>query len=168
MALINEPTAAAMAHARVIGQNQRILVFDWGGGTLDVTVLESFDGAFIEQSSKGIQRLGGLDIDAAFHAAVQTRIPEAGSWGEDERGTFRLDLEVAKIKLSTQTTHQVPLPRGGYLEVSRAQFEEAAWPLIQRTRDPVEVCLKESPGSIDHLVMVGGSSKPRSVDQGRR
>jgi molecular chaperone DnaK len=50
LALINEPTAAAMAHARAIGQNQRILVFDWGGGTLDVTVLQSFEGTFIEQS----------------------------------------------------------------------------------------------------------------------
>src|ERR1700722_3876731 len=58
LALINEPTAAAMAHARSIGENQRILVFDWGGGTLDVTVLQATDGTFMEQSSKGVQRLG--------------------------------------------------------------------------------------------------------------
>jgi molecular chaperone DnaK (HSP70) len=161
MALINEPTAAAMAHARAIGQNQRILVFDWGGGTLDVTVLQSFEGTFIEQSSKGIQRLGGLDVDSAFLASVLPRIPGATGWTDDERTSFRLNLELAKIKLSSLTETQVPLPGTGrgFIEVSRAQFEEAVWPLIQRTREPVDVCLRESPGRIDHLVMVGGSSK---------
>jgi molecular chaperone DnaK len=160
MALINEPTAAAMAHARTIAQNQRILVFDWGGGTLDVTVLQSFEGTFIEQSSKGIQRLGGLDIDAAFLASLLPRISGATTWSDDDKNLFRLNLELAKIHLTTQSSAQVALPRqGGMVEVTRAQFEEAVWPLIQRTREPVEVCLRESPGRIDHLVMVGGSSK---------
>jgi molecular chaperone DnaK (HSP70) len=160
MALINEPTAAAMAHARVIRQNQRILVFDWGGGTLDVTVLQSFEGTFIEQSSKGIQRLGGLDIDAAFLASVLPRIPGSGSWTDEDRNGFRIDLELAKINLSSAVNAQVPLPGGrGMFEVTRSQFEEATWPLIQRTREPVDICLRESPGRIDHLVMVGGSSK---------
>jgi molecular chaperone DnaK (HSP70) len=161
MALINEPTAAAMAHARVLGQNQRILVFDWGGGTLDVTVLQSFEGTFIEQSSKGIQRLGGLDIDAAFMASVMPRISGSADWTDSTRNQFRLDLELAKVQLSTQQSAQVPHPdRGqGFFEVTRAQFEEAVRPLIQRTREPVDVCLRESPGRIDHLVMVGGSSK---------
>ncbi|GAA1740308.1 Hsp70 family protein [Luedemannella helvata] len=160
MALINEPTAAAMAHARAIRQNQRILVFDWGGGTLDVTVLQSFEGTFIEQSSKGIQRLGGLDIDTAFLASVLPRIPGHDSWTEEDRNRFRLNLELAKINLSSATVTQVPLPDGrGMFEVTRAQFEEAVRPLIQRTREPVDICLRESPGRIDHLVMVGGSSK---------
>jgi molecular chaperone DnaK (HSP70) len=157
-ALLNEPTAAAMAHARKFGQNQRILVFDWGGGTLDVTVLQSFEGTFIEQASKGIQRLGGMDIDAQFQAAVLTRIPGSAGWREHERAMFRLDLELAKIQLSAQESVPVAVP-GGHVEVSRAEFEEAVMPLIQRTREPVEVCLRESPGRIDHLVMVGGSSK---------
>jgi len=159
MALINEPTAAAMAHARAIGQNQRILVFDWGGGTLDVTVLQSFEGTFIEQSSKGIQRLGGIDLDQAFLDTVLPRVPDSVHWRERERNQFRLDLELAKVKLSIQSTVQVPLPGGGFFEASRSHFEEAVWPLIQRTREPVDVCLRESPGRIDHLVMVGGSSK---------
>ncbi|MBB5873173.1 molecular chaperone DnaK (HSP70) [Allocatelliglobosispora scoriae] len=161
MALINEPTAAAMAHARAIGQNQRILVFDWGGGTLDVTVLQSFEGTFIEQSSKGIQRLGGLDVDAAFLSSVLSRIPGSADWGTDDLNLFRLELELAKIKLSTLTSVPVALPgsKQGFVDVTRAQFEEAIRPLIQRTREPLDVCLRESPGRIDHLVMVGGSSK---------
>jgi molecular chaperone DnaK len=159
MALINEPTAAAMAHARAIAQNQRILVFDWGGGTLDVTVLQAYDGTFIEQTSKGIQRLGGLDIDAAFYAAVAAQVPGAADWAAPERAAFRLDLELAKIQLSTQQTAQVRTPAGRFIEVTRAQFEEAVWPLVQRTREPVDICLRESPARIDHLVMVGGSAK---------
>jgi molecular chaperone DnaK (HSP70) len=158
-ALINEPTAAAMAHAREIGQNQRILVFDWGGGTLDVTVLEAFDGVFIEQSSKGIQRLGGIDIDRQFLAALLPRIPGADAWDARRLNQFRLNLELAKIRLSTDRSTLVPLPHGEPLEVTRGMFEEAVMPLIERTRDPVEVCLRESPGRIDHLVMVGGSAK---------
>jgi molecular chaperone DnaK (HSP70) len=159
LALINEPTAAAMAHAQVIGQNQRILVFDWGGGTLDVTVLQSYEGTFIEQSSKGIQRLGGLDIDAAFMAAVLPRVPGSADWHEHELTAFRLDLELAKVQLSTQDTARVPLPSRRLIEVTRSEFEAAVWPLVQRTREPVEVCLAESPGRVDHLVMVGGSSE---------
>jgi molecular chaperone DnaK len=166
--LINEPTAAAMAHARTIGQDQRILVFDWGGGTLDVTVLESFEGSFIEQASKGVQRLGGIDVDTAFLAAVMRDLPRANDWNEAQRHEFRLNLELAKVRLSTHEETRVALPtgRGGgppsesaWPVVTRAMFEDAIRPLVERCREPVEVCLKESPGTIDHLVMVGGSSK---------
>lgn len=162
-ALINEPTAAAMAHARSIGQNQRILVFDWGGGTLDVTILESLDGVFIEHSSKGVQRLGGIDLDRAFEAALLPGIPGSSGWRPQELGQFRFNLERAKIDLSTRTAAQIPLPGGRYTEVTRAQFEQAVAPLVERTRGPVETCLRESPGRIDHLVMVGGSSKMPAV-----
>jgi molecular chaperone DnaK (HSP70) len=159
LALINEPTAAAMAHARRIGQDQRILVFDWGGGTLDVTVLQSFEGTFIEQSSKGIQRLGGLDLDKAVYETLVPEIRGARTWGEYERNLFRLDLELAKIQLSSRDAVMVPVPGGGHLELTRRRFEQAVMPLVERTREPVDVCLRESPGRIDHLVMVGGSSK---------
>jgi molecular chaperone DnaK len=159
LALINEPTAAAMAHARTIGSDQRILVFDWGGGTLDVTVLLAFEGSFVEQASMGVQRLGGLDLDAAFMAALAPHVPGSDGWTEEERNAFRLDLELAKIQLSTAPTVEVTLPDGGTLEITREYFENAIRPLIERTREPVEVCLRESPGRIDHLVMVGGSSR---------
>lgn len=158
-ALINEPTAAAMAHARNFRQNQRILVFDWGGGTLDVTVLQSFEGAFIERSSKGVQRLGGIDVDELFLAAVLRTVPGSADWDPVARGLFRLNLERAKIELSTRESVQVELPGRGHVEATRAQLEEAIRPLIEKTRQPVETCLREAPGRIDHLVMVGGSSK---------
>jgi molecular chaperone DnaK len=158
-ALINEPTAAAMAHARAIGQNQRILVFDWGGGTLDVTVLEAVNGVFIEETSKGIQRLGGIDLDRKFMEALLPRIPGSDGWRPLEQGLFRFSLERAKIALSTGEAAYVTLPRGGTMEVTRAQFVEAVGSLLNRTREPVETCLRECAGRIDHLVMVGGSSK---------
>jgi molecular chaperone DnaK len=162
-ALINEPTAAAMAHARVIGENQRILVFDWGGGTLDVTVLEALSGVFIEETSKGIQRLGGIDLDARFMDILLPRVPGSDRWSPSERGQFRLGLERAKIALSTGDVASVALPRGGTMEVTRGQFIEAVGPLLSRTREPVETCLRECAGRIDHLVMVGGSSKIPAV-----
>jgi molecular chaperone DnaK (HSP70) len=165
LALINEPTAAAMAYAHAIGQNQRILVFDWGGGTLDVTVLQSFEGVFIEQASKGIQRLGGIDIDAALLAALIPAVRGASGWSDSELATFRLDLERAKIELSRQSSTQVPLPTGGYHLLTRAQLEEAVAPLIRRTREPVDTCLRDSPGRIDHLVMVGGSAKMPAIQR---
>ncbi|MBE1537042.1 Hsp70 family protein [Actinomadura algeriensis] len=163
-ALINEPTAAAMAHARRIGSDQRVLVFDWGGGTLDVTVLQSFEGTFIEQASKGVQRLGGIDLDRAFADAVLPAVGGASRWGAHERTIFALNLELAKIRLSTATSAVVALPGGrGHVDVTRDQLERAVLPLVERTREPVETCLRESPGRIDHLVMVGGSAKPPLV-----
>jgi molecular chaperone DnaK (HSP70) len=159
LALINEPTAAAMAHARALGQNERILVFDWGGGTLDVTVLQAIEGTFIEQASRGIQRLGGMDIDREFFKAVRDLAGGSEAWSEAERNTFKLDLERAKIQLSSQSSTQIRYPNGQFREVGRAEFEEAIRPLVERTREPVETCLRDSPGPIDHLVMVGGSSK---------
>ena len=163
LALINEPTAAAMAHARALGQDQRILVFDWGGGTLDVTVLQAFEGAFIEQASKGVQRLGGLDLDAAFLSRLMAEIPGSADWSRTERDDFRLDLELVKVQLSSHPAVMVSLPGGGDFRVDRSRFEEAVRPLIERVRAPLEVCLAESPGRIDHLVMVGGSSRIPAV-----
>jgi molecular chaperone DnaK len=162
-ALINEPTAAAMAHARAIGQNQRILVFDWGGGTLDVTVLETVNGVFIEETSKGIQRLGGIDLDRKFADTLLPHIPGSDGWDPVEQGLFRFSLERAKIALSSGDVAYVALPRGGTMEVTRGQFVEAVGSLLNRTREPVETCLRESVGRIDHLVMVGGSSKIPAV-----
>lgn len=153
LALVNEPTAAAMAYSRHIGDGDRVLVFDWGGGTLDVTVLRNVEGVFMEQASKGIQQLGGIDVDKVFAAAMRARIP-AGSQLDP------FDLERAKVLLSTQETTVLSLIGGGTLEISRGELEDAIRPLIHRTREPVERCISDVGGAkIDHLVMVGGSSK---------
>jgi molecular chaperone DnaK (HSP70) len=160
LALINEPTAAALAHARAIAADQRILVFDWGGGTLDVTVLQAVDGSFIEQASMGVQRLGGLDLDAALLAAVEPHVPGSARWTPTQRDQFRLNLELGKIQLSTDATVDVQLPDGSAaVQLTRDFFETTIGPLLERAREPLEVCLRESPGPIDHLVMVGGSSR---------
>lgn len=153
VALLNEPTAAAMAYAKTIRDGDRVLVFDWGGGTLDVTVLQNIDGAFVEEASKGIQRLGGIDVDDAFATAVRHKLP-AGSQLDP------FDLELAKVKLSTQESTVMALMGGGTVEVTRGDLEDAIRPLIQRTREPVDKCLADLGNArIDHLVMVGGSSK---------
>ena len=165
LALINEPTAAAMAHARIIGENQRILVFDWGGGTLDVTVLLAYEGTFVELTSKGVQRLGGLDLDAALMDAVLPDIAGADRWSTADRARFRVSLELAKVQLSTRLVTAVELPGGGRIELTRDALEAAVGPLIERVKEPVAVCLRESTGPIDHLVMVGGSSRMPAVQR---
>lgn len=153
LALVNEPTAAAMAYANTIRDGHRVLVFDWGGGTLDVTVLQNVEGAFIEETSKGIQQLGGIDLDEAFERSLRSRLP-VGSRIDP------FDLELAKVKLSTQEATTLALVGGRTLEVSRGDLEDAIRPLIHRTREPVDKCLAELRGArIDHLVMVGGSAK---------
>lgn len=153
LALLNEPTAAAMAYSRQIEDGERVLVFDWGGGTLDVTVLRNLDGVFIEEASKGIQQLGGIDVDKAFAAAIQAKIPSGSSLDP-------FDLEFAKVKLSAQESTNLLLQGGGTVEVTRGDLEDAIRPLVHRTREPVERCLADlGAAKIDHLVMVGGSSK---------
>lgn len=153
LALINEPTAAAMAYGRSIRDGERVLVFDWGGGTLDVTILHQVGGVFIEEASKGIQRLGGIDLDSALRAAVEVRLP-AGSTVDP------FDLELAKVRLSTVPAVTLPLRGGGVFELTRDMLEDAIRPLVVRTAEPVERCLADLGNPrIDHLVLVGGSSK---------
>lgn len=153
LALVNEPTAAAMAYSRQISDGERVLVFDWGGGTLDVTILRNLDGVFMEEASKGIQQLGGMDLDQAFGAAIRSRVPSGSQ-------VDAFDLERAKVLLSTQESTVMSLVGGGTLEIQRGELEDAIRPLIHRTKEPVERCLADLAGpKIDHLVLVGGSSK---------
>lgn len=168
-ALINEPTAAAMAHSISATDDQNILIFDWGGGTLDVTVLETVAGVFIERASKGIQRSGGLDLDNLFVAALMPQVPGHDSWTETERTIFRTSVERAKILLSTQPTTNIELPAGGgMLEIERGMFEQAIRAKIEETRKPIDQCLRDlriDAGRLDHVVLVGGSSKIPAVRQ---
>jgi molecular chaperone DnaK len=161
-ALLNEPTAAAMAYSVDATRDQNVLVFDWGGGTLDVTVLETIEGVFIERASKGIPRSGGIDLDVAFGQAVMDALPVRPSWSPVQEAQFRLEVERAKILLSTQDEVNVKLPDGRYLPVTRAMFVKAISTHLDEVRRPIEQCLADlsiSPASIDQLVMVGGSSK---------
>lgn len=161
-AFVNEPTAAAMAHSFDIEDDQTILVFDWGGGTLDVTVLETVAGVFIERASKGIQQLGGIDVDKAFGEYIITTLGGRPEWSGEDQAFFRLEVERAKVLLSDADSTNLRLPDGRRIEVTREQFESAARPLVDQTREPISRCLSDlrlEPAAIDHLVMVGGSSK---------
>jgi molecular chaperone DnaK len=165
-ALINEPTAAAMAHSISAGEDQNILVFDWGGGTLDVTVLETVAGVFIERSSKGIQRSGGIDLDNLLAAAVLQHVDGHESWSEGERRAFRIDVEQAKVLLSTKDATSIAVPRRERFDITRELLEQTIRPKIEETRGPLDQCLQDlgiGADAIDHVVLVGGSSKIPAV-----
>lgn len=161
LALINEPTAAAMAYSARNPGDQQLLVFDWGGGTLDVTVLRSVDGIFMEEASKGLPTKGGLDFDNRLRKLVLDTVPDHSTWTGEERRRFDLEVELAKIKLSSQEFVEVQLPGGGSRRVTRAMFNSAARSLVDEARRPIEQCLadiKAGTGAIDSVVMVGGTS----------
>lgn len=166
MALINEPTAAAMAYGMRSAHEETLMVVDWGGGTLDVTVLRNVEGVFIEQASKGIQALGGLDFDAALSRMVVETVADASSWSPDDKAAFRLDIERAKIQLSNSEQVSVPVPGGGYRQVTRSMFEKAVRSQVERVREPIEQCLRDlraTPANVDALVLVGGTCKMPAV-----
>jgi molecular chaperone DnaK len=164
--LLNEPTAAAMAYAAQHPGDQQILVFDWGGGTLDVTVLQALDGIFLEKASKGLPTSGGIDFDHRFARSIVETVPNHRSWDDLARHRFRLGIEVAKIKLSDQDETELLLPDGTTRRLTRAMYENAVRPLIEESRQPIERCLADlgvGPGAIDAVVMVGGTSKIPAV-----
>lgn len=159
-ALINEPTAAAMAFGLRADEDQTILVVDWGGGTLDVTVLGLVDGVFLEHASKGIQRLGGMDFDRRLYEQVATGAGGDIEWDEFERSRLRLELERAKINLSHQDEVSIALPGGRRDVLSREQLDRCVAPLVHRAYDPIQRCLDDvglSARSVDHLLLVGGT-----------
>lgn len=167
-ALINEPTAAAMSYSMRSSHEESLMIVDWGGGTLDVTVLKSVDGVFMEQASKGIQQLGGLDFDTALSRLVSDTVTDPSKWSATDRAGFRLDIEKAKIELSTAEQVSVPLPGGEYRQVTRSMFEEAIKLQIERVREPIQRCLDDigaQPGDIDAVVLVGGTCKMPAIRQ---
>jgi molecular chaperone DnaK len=164
--LLNEPTAAAMAYAAQSPGDQQILVFDWGGGTLDVTILQAVDGVFLEKASKGLPTTGGIDFDTRFARTITETIPDYRDWDPLSRHSFNERLELAKIRLSTAQETQLLLPGGETRRLTRSMFENAVRPLIEQSRDPIERCLQDlgvGPDSIDAVVMVGGTSNIPAV-----
>ncbi|NHC12376.1 Hsp70 family protein [Motilibacter deserti] len=162
LALINEPTAAAMAYSARMPFDQRVMVVDWGGGTLDVTILEAQAGVFIEQASKGIQRLGGLDLDARVAQHIAAATPGVNEWSALERHLFRLAVEKAKVRLSERDFTNVDLPRGGFHRLDRPTFDDSVRGLVERVRQPIEQTLQDlgaAPADIDAVILVGGTCK---------
>jgi molecular chaperone DnaK (HSP70) len=167
LALINEPTAAAMAYSARHPGDRQLLVFDWGGGTLDVTILQSVDGVFIEQASKGLPTRGGMDFDARLEKVILDTV-EGGStgWTAPEKARFRTEVELAKVMLSRQEEVVVGIPGRDPRRVTRPMFDDAVRSLIGEARDPIEQCFIDigvSPSAIDAVVMVGGTSQVPAV-----
>lgn len=169
LALLNEPTAAAMAYSRRhMADAQNILVFDFGGGTLDCTILDTREGMFFEQSSKGVQRLGGIDFDNAILSAIADEVPGAERWTPTDRERIRLEVEKAKIRLSNSDTDEtviVDQALPGY-RLTRPRFNELTAHLVERSREPIMRTLGDlhmTPSDIDQLLLVGGTSKLPAV-----
>jgi molecular chaperone DnaK len=178
--IINEPTAAALAYGLDReGQDQTILVFDLGGGTFDVSVLEIGDGVFEVKSTSGDTHLGGDDWDQrVIDWLVGTFKGESGvDLGKDAMAMQRLKeaAEKAKIELSQAQTTQINLPfitatNEGPLHLdqtlTRAKFQELTADLLERCRRPFEQAISDaglSMGDIDHVIMVGGSTRMPAV-----
>jgi molecular chaperone DnaK len=173
--IINEPTAAALAYGLDRKSNERILVFDLGGGTFDVSVLEVGDGVFEVLSTSGDTHLGGDDFDKVIvdHLADSFKANEGIDLRQDKQALQRLTeaAEKAKIELSSATQSEINLPfitatpegpKHLDLTLTRAKFEELASKLIDRCRVPVEQALKDaklSTSELDEVVMVGGSTR---------
>ena len=177
--IINEPTAAALAYGLDRKSNERILVFDLGGGTFDVSVLEVGDGVFEVLSTSGDTHLGGDDFDKVIvdYLAATFKSNEGIDLRQDKQALQRLTeaAEKAKIELSSATQSEINLPfitatpegpKHLDLTLTRAKFEELASKLIDRCRVPVEQALKDaklSTSELDEIVMVGGSTRIPAV-----
>ena len=173
--ILNEPTAAALAYGLDQGYNQTILVFDLGGGTFDVSVLDVNDGVFEVRSTAGDTQLGGSDFDQKIvdWLADQFLEEEGIDLRQDRQALQRLmeAAEKAKIELSGVTTTEISLPfitasQDGpkHLEVSlsRLQFEQLSGDLVSRLRGPLKQALADAnlgPNDIDEVVLVGGGSR---------
>ena len=179
--IINEPTAAALAYGLDKKSNERILVFDLGGGTFDVSVLEVGDGVFEVLSTSGDTHLGGDDFDKVIvdHLADTFKSNEGIDLRQDKQALQRLTeaAEKAKIELSSATQSEINLPfitatpegpKHLDLNLTRAKFEELAAKLIDRCKVPVEQALKDAKlasSELDEIVMVGGSTRIPSIQE---
>jgi molecular chaperone DnaK len=173
--IINEPTAASLAYGLDRKSNETILVFDLGGGTFDVSILEVGDGVFEVLATSGDTHLGGDDFDKKIvdFLAGEFQKMEGIDLRKDKQALQRLTeaAEKAKIELSNVTQAEINLPfitatQDGpkHLEMSltRAKFEELCADLIDRCRVPVEQALKDAKldkSAIDEVVLVGGSTR---------
>jgi molecular chaperone DnaK len=179
--IINEPTAASLAYGLDKKSNETILVFDLGGGTFDVSILEVGDGVFEVLATSGDTHLGGDDFDKKIvdYLAEEFQRNEGIDLRKDSQALQRLTEagEKAKIELSSATQSDINLPfitatQDGpkHLDMSltRAKFEEICADLIDRCAVPVEQALKDAKinkESIDEVVMVGGSTRIPAVVQ---
>jgi molecular chaperone DnaK len=179
--IINEPTAASLAYGLDKKSNETILVFDLGGGTFDVSILEVGDGVFEVLATSGDTHLGGDDFDKKIvdYLAEEFRRSEGIDLRKDKQALQRLTeaAEKAKIELSSVTQAEINLPfitatQDGpkHLDttLTRGKFEELCSDLIDRCRIPVENALRDAKldkSQIDEVVLVGGSTRIPAVQE---
>ena len=180
--IINEPTAAALAYGLDKETDQTILVFDLGGGTFDVSVLDIGEGVFEVKSTSGNTHLGGDDWDQRGHRLAGHRVqerPRRRPVGKDKMAQQRLKeaAEKAKIELSAaqETTINLPFvtatPDGPlHLEskLTRSKFQELTADLLDACKGPFEQAIRDAgldKTAIDHVILVGGSTRMPAVQQ---
>ncbi|MGH9805318.1 MAG: Fe-S protein assembly chaperone HscA [Candidatus Acidiferrales bacterium] len=168
--LVNEPTAASLAYGLDKHQRALIGVYDFGGGTFDISILKLQDGLFQVQATNGDTHLGGDDIDNLFAEKVRDEIRRQFgvdlSADPDRAQALRQAVIAAKHALSEKQaiTFRFPLSAGKEFvrEIARAEFEGWIAPIIERTLAPCRMALKDArlkPGQIDEVVLVGGSTR---------
>jgi len=177
--IINEPTAASLAYGLDKGEEQTILVFDLGGGTFDVSILDIGEGIFEVKATSGNNLLGGDDFDQRIidYLADQFKKEQGIDLRNDKMAVQRLKeaAEKAKIELSTLTSSVVNLPfitadQNGpkHLDITltRAQFDKLSEDLIEKTMGPTRQAMKDAglnPNDVDRVLLVGGSTRIPAV-----
>ncbi len=173
--IINEPTAASLAYGLDKGHDHTILVFDFGGGTFDVSILELGEGVFEVKATNGDNKLGGNDIDDILVSwmATEFKKKEGIDLLKDKTAHQRLReaAEKAKIELSSKTKTAINLPfitadQNGpkhlNIELSRAEFEKKIESILEKLKVPTQLALKDAnmkPKNIDKVIFVGGSTR---------
>lgn len=174
--LVNEPTAASMAYGLDKSEKSlKILVFDFGGGTLDVTIMDFGDGVFEVKSTSGDTQLGGTDMDDSIMNFIieDFRKKEGIDLGEDDTAMQRLReaSEKAKIELSTtmETDINIPFitatdkgPKHLTMKLTRAKLEQLVEPIVKKCSKPTEQAIKDGklkPSDIDKIILVGGPTR---------
>ncbi|OQX88069.1 MAG: molecular chaperone DnaK [Candidatus Omnitrophica bacterium 4484_70.2] len=175
--IINEPTAACLAYGlgKEKDKEYKIMVFDFGGGTLDVTIMEMAQGVFEVKATSGDTQLGGRDMDEALMNYIIEEFKK--DTGIDLRGDamamqrLREAAEKAKIELSSTITTEVNLPfitadssgpKHLVMTITRAKLEELVRPIVERTKYSMEQALADAklkPSDIDKIIMVGGPTR---------
>ncbi len=179
--IINEPTAASLAYGLEKEENQTILIYDLGGGTFDVSILELGDGVFDVKSTSGNTKLGGDDFDNRIvdWMIQEMKNNEGVDLSKDKFAVQRLRdaAEKAKIELSSVLTSNISLPyissgedgpKHLDLDLTRAKFDDMTSDLVEATIQPVRTAMKDAglePAEIDKILLVGGSTRIPAVHE---
>jgi molecular chaperone DnaK len=173
--IINEPTAASLAYGLDKSGDHKIAVYDFGGGTFDITLMEVGEGVFEVLSTNGDTKLGGSDMDQRFVDYISSEFNKKHNvdLSKDPKSMQRLleAAEKAKMELSSTLQSDINLPyitivndepKHLEMKITRAKFEEIIGPIVEKTKEPCKQALKDAklkPSDIDHVVLVGGTTR---------